>query len=228
MGNAAAPSNPGEHLSGSSGGSIKRLYDEYWADPTTASPVRDPDTPGRISYLRRVLGARTGLQVLDIGCGHGETLSALISWGHRASGLDIAENAVAEAQRRNPGASLICHAVEDTPWPLGGGEFDAVVSFEVLEHLVFPKTLPAEAFRVLKPGGLLLISTPYHGFSKTVALAAHGFERHFNVNGPHIRFFTERALRDLFTESGFVSLKLTRYGRIPPLARGSFVLGTRP
>jgi 2-polyprenyl-3-methyl-5-hydroxy-6-metoxy-1,4-benzoquinol methylase len=206
---------------------IKRLYDEYWADPATASPVKDPDTPTRIAYLHHVLGGRRGLNILDVGCGHGETLSSLLAWGHRATGLDIAEKAVAEAQRRNPSAKVICHAVEDTPWPFTDAEFDAVVSFEVLEHLVFPRTLLSEAFRVLKPHGDLLISTPYHGFAKTLALAAHGFDQHFNVTGPHIRFFTERSLRDLFTDSGFTPLRLTRYGRLRPLARGSFVVGTR-
>lgn len=217
----------GDHRGSVGAEPIKRLYDEYWSDPSTASPVGDPDTPGRIAYLHQILGQHPGLNVLDVGCGHGKTLAALLSWGHDATGMDIAQKAVSEASRRNPNAHVICHAVEDTPWPFTDGAFDAVVSFEVVEHLVFPRTLLSEAFRVLKPRGRFLISTPYHGFAKTVALAAHGFDQHFNVNGPHIRFFTERSLRNLFVESGFVSVTLSRYGRLRPLARGSFAVGTR-
>lgn len=227
MGNVPSPLGSDDRLGVRGGEPIKRLYDEYWADPETADPVLDPNTPERISYLHRVLGERSGLRVLDVGCGHGATLSALLSWGHRAAGIDIAQSAVDEAKRRNPDASVLCHAVEETPWPFADSEFDAVVSFEVLEHLIFPQTLTREAFRVLKPGGIVLVSTPYHGFSKTVALAVRGFDRHFDVYGPHIRFFTERSLRNLFTETGFVSLKLARYGRIPQFARGSFVVGAR-
>jgi 2-polyprenyl-3-methyl-5-hydroxy-6-metoxy-1,4-benzoquinol methylase len=228
MGRTPTSTNSDEHPSGSGGAPMNRLYDGYWADPMTAIPVLDPDSPSRISYLQRVLEEREEAQILEVGCGHGGTIAAVQSWGHRATGIDISQGAVAEAQRRNPSARIICHAVEDHPWPFTDGQFDMVVSFEVLEHLLFPRVLVEEAFRVLNPGGQLLVSTPFHGFFKTVALAAHGFDRHFDVNGAHIRFFTEAALRALFTESGFVSLRLTRYGRIPPLARGSFAVAKRP
>jgi hypothetical protein len=56
--------------------------------------------------------------------------------------------------------------------------------------------------RVLTAGGLLFLSTPYHGLVKNFAVALFGFERHFDPVGPHIRFFTRRSLARALADAG--------------------------
>ena len=72
-------------------------------------------------------------------------------------------------------------------------------------------------------GGYLALTTPYHGLLKNLALATFAFEQHFDVTGGHIRFFTDRALRQLLRTEGFEVLDLLHYGRAPLLWAGVFV-----
>jgi 2-polyprenyl-6-hydroxyphenyl methylase/3-demethylubiquinone-9 3-methyltransferase len=75
---------------------------------------------------------------------------------------------------------------------------------------------------LLAPGGVGLISTPYHGYLKNLAIVASGgFDRHFNPlwEGGHLKFFTEAKLRELFEETGFQRYEFHRIGRIPVLAK---------
>lgn len=103
--------------------------------------------------------ASAGARVLDAGCGAGYGSAEL---GAQASvvGIDVAKEAVANA-RAEYGRSNICftQASCDTI-PFADASFDLVVAFEVIEHLERWQDLLREACRVLKPTGLLVVSTP--------------------------------------------------------------------
>jgi hypothetical protein len=67
-----------------------------------------------------------------------------------------------------------------------------------------------------------ILSTPYHGYLKNLALVASGhFDRHFDPlwEGGHLRFFTIRKLVTLFEEFGFQRYEFHRIGRVPVLAK---------
>lgn len=75
---------------------------------------------------------------------------------------------------------------------------------------------------LLAPGGLGIISTPYHGYVKNLAvIALGGFDHHFNPlwEGGHLKFFTIRKLRELFIEYGFTTPEFHRVGRVPIVAK---------
>src|SRR6185295_7271936 len=101
---------------------------------------------------------------------------------------------------------------------LSVGEFDLVVSSDVIEHMYRPSDLLEAARAALKPGGQILLGTPYHGYLKNLVLAATGkMDAHFSVlhNGGHIKFFSVQTLSKLMGAHGFGDLSFTFYGRAP-------------
>jgi SAM-dependent methyltransferase len=101
-----------------------------------------------------------GKEVLDIACGEGYGSNLLQQVAARVTGVDIDPTAVGHAAAKygRPNLTFLqgsCDAI-----PLADKAFDVVVSFETLEHHAKHTEMLSEIRRVLKPGGLLLISTP--------------------------------------------------------------------
>jgi len=187
------------------------------------SPLSDPLTPTRLRILREELARTPARRVIDVGCGTGAVVTALAADGLDASGIDISPSAIEVASRTHPECSFTSHSLEDLPWPVEDGSVDAVVAFEVIEHLLRPRRLLEGAWAALRPGGHLAVTTPYHGLVKNLAVALLAFERHFAVEGDHIRFFTDRRLRRLLEETGFHLERVAHFGRCPGLWAGVFV-----
>lgn len=202
--------------------SMKEYYERYWT-PDGPLPVHNALLSDRLRILSGCLEAADARTALEVGCGRGEVVAYLRDAGIDALGMDISETVVRLALEKNPGCRFVCHPVEALPWPGGAASYDLVVSFEVLEHLLEPRDLLAGACRALRADGYLALTTPFHGAAKNVALAVHGFDRHFHVDGPHIRFFSDRSLARLLDETGFDILEVKHFGRFPPLSAGVFV-----
>ena len=205
----------------------KAYYEEYWSRPQPP-PLDDPLAPVRLRLLRESLAGTRPARVLDAGSGPGDVVAALAADGHDAVGMDVSAQAVDRARERHPGHEFVVHSAEELPWPVEPGTFDAVVAFEVIEHLLRPRRLLEGAAQALRPGGHLALTTPYHGLLKNVAVALVAFERHFAVEGDHVRFFTDRALRRVLEDTGFVTLRMEHFGRTWGLWAGVFVWARRP
>lgn len=98
--------------------------------------------------------------------------------------------------------------------------FDCAVSLEVVEHLFNPMELVNAANVLLKPGGWIIVSTPYHGYLKNLSLAALNkwdFHHHPNRVGGHIKFWSKKTLVDLFSQSDFKLNSFHGSGRLPYL-----------
>jgi ubiquinone/menaquinone biosynthesis C-methylase UbiE len=95
-------------------------------------------------------------RILDLGCGYNgkllQTIEKSISSG---VGMDISVN----PESKNTKIELISHNL-NYPLPFSENEFDVVTSLANLEHLDDPSYALQEIFRVLKPGGILLLTTP--------------------------------------------------------------------
>jgi SAM-dependent methyltransferase len=101
-----------------------------------------------------------GRKALDAACGVGYGSRMLAEAGaEEVVGVDIAEEAVAEA--RSAGGPFVSFEIGDLHrLPFGDDEFDLIVCFEAIEHVSDPKAVLDELRRVMRPQGLLALSTP--------------------------------------------------------------------
>jgi SAM-dependent methyltransferase len=183
---------------------VRTFYEAFWADMP-----QDPE-PWQWARRRALLlsEARAGERVLDLGCGAGRFLCALTEAGVEAVGVEIAQAAVERARANAPGADV--RLLEpDGSLPLGHGEVDLVWCSEVLEHVADTAHLLLEARRVLRPGGRLLVTVPYHGRFQAAAIALARFDAHFDPLGQHLRFYTRRSLVRALESAGFADLQVT-------------------
>jgi hypothetical protein len=80
---------------------------------------------------------------------------------------------------------------------------------------------------LIVPGGVGLLSTPYHGYWKNLALAVAGkWDRHLTAlwQGGHVKFFSVNTLGALLSEVGFKDIRFVHVGRIPPLAKSMIAI----
>jgi len=193
---------------------MRAFYEEIWAGA--------PADPEPWAWERRralLLGeARPGERVLDLGCGAGRFVAALRDAGSEPVGVEIAAGALERARAVAPGADLRLLA-EDGSVPLEHGSVDLVWCSEVLEHVADGAHLLQEARRVLRPGGRLLLTVPYHGRLQAAVIGLVRFDAHFDPQGQHLRFFTRASLRGSLRAAGFGAPTVETAGGLPLLRR---------
>lgn len=119
--------------------------------------------PVRAQHVGRYLWARTRIgrgQVLDVACGSGYGSALLAGSGRHVLGIDLSSEAVDRANRHYASANVRFMVGDATRLPVATSSVDCVVSFETIEHLAEPAAFVTEIARVLRPGGMLLLSTP--------------------------------------------------------------------
>lgn len=175
----------------------------------------------------RALGLRS---VLDLGCGKGDIANTLAHSGFNVVGCDADAEGVRIAAAAHPRVAFRHLGVYDDPSILDRRDFDAVISTEVIEHLYAPRALPRFAGKVLKVGGWLIITTPYHGFLKNLVLAVTDhWDRHLTPlwDGGHIKFFSRRTLTQLLEEEGFKVKMFKGVGRAPYLWKSMLLVAKK-
>ena len=169
-------------------------------------------------------------QLLDIGCGNGSLSYAIAQQGYQVTGIEDSLTGVKNASKNFPDCKFVHASVYDLPYEQLAQEFDIVISAEVIEHLIYPRELVKAARKLLKPQGKLIITTPYHGYIKNLALALLGkMDNHFSVlwDGGHIKFFSVKTLTQLLSEEGFIDHKFEFAGRYPYLWKSMLVIATK-
>lgn len=159
-------------------------------------------------------------RIIDLGCGNG-SLTALLGRSCEAIGVDTSESGIAFAQKTYPGVAFKVRSIYE-PLEEEFGTFDVVVSTEVIEHLIDPRRFLAVSNGLLEVGGHIVLSTPYHGYFKNLALALTGkLDSHFTAlwDGGHIKFFSIKTLSRMLEEKGFIVEKVLRVGRVATLAK---------
>lgn len=158
---------------------------------------------------------------MDLGCGNGSITNLLHQRGYSVVGVDPSEEGVQIARSRYPHLQIDQGtAYDDLTHKYG--RFDIVVSLEVVEHVYSPRQYAATVYDLLNPGGFAIISTPYHGYLKNLALALTGkLDKHFTAlwDHGHIKFWSIPTLTTLMQEAKFEDIKFRRSGRIPSLAK---------
>jgi 2-polyprenyl-6-hydroxyphenyl methylase/3-demethylubiquinone-9 3-methyltransferase len=168
-------------------------------------------------------------RVLDLGCGNGAFTAAIGAAGFAVSGCDSSASGIAIAQKAHPDIHFfsqdLCSPLEERH----RGEYDAVISMEVIEHLPAPRVLMERALQALRRGGAFVLSTPFHGYWKNLALAlTNQFDDHWPLRDfGHVKFFSRRTLVQLFQEYPFSVRTFLTVGRIPAFARSMILVGTK-
>lgn len=142
-----------------------------WWDPNGASAMLHKLGPARMRYMReaidrhwdldpRAMKPLEGRRALDIGCGAGLASEPLARMGAAMTAIDAARENVAVARAHAAAMGLAIDyrhcGVEDLKEPA----FDLIVSLEVIEHVTDPALFLGHVARLLKPDGLLILSTP--------------------------------------------------------------------
>jgi len=202
---------------------VRGHYEDFWADA--------PADPEPWAWERRralLLGeARPGDRVLDLGCGAGRFVAALRDAGADPIGVELAEAALERARANAPGADLR-RLADDGSLPLEHASVDLVWCSEVLEHVADTEHLLLEVRRVLRPGGRLLATVPFHGRVKAALISLGRFEAHFDPLGQHLRFYTRGSLTATFRHAGFDPVRVRAWGGPPLLRTGLTGWARRP
>jgi 2-polyprenyl-6-hydroxyphenyl methylase/3-demethylubiquinone-9 3-methyltransferase len=172
-----------------------------------------------LPVLERLLNEIRPAKIFDLGCGNGSVANQLCRL-YEVEGIDASEDAVRVANEHFPHIRIeLGSAYDDLAAKFG--QYPVVISLEVVEHLYSPRLFARTIYNLVQPGGAALISTPYHGYFKNLALALTGkLDQHFTAlwDDGHIKFWSERTLTALMREAGFESIRFVRAGRISPLA----------
>ena len=177
---------------------------------TYADYDEKPDPSHRPMYLAAVLDTLRdlphGARILDAGCGGGDFAIGLADAGYEVIGSDASASAIRAAQARGIGRFEQGSLYDDLLAPFGHPEISAIVCVEVIEHLYSPLTFVRRAHDALPSGGLLVVTTPYWGWLKNVALAVTGrMDRSLTAlwEGGHIKHFSRATLTKLMEDNGF-------------------------
>lgn len=169
-------------------------------------------------------------RLFELGLNNGSVANVLSQHGWDVTGVDPSAEGIAQANTRFPHLKLYAGSAYDD-LSASYGRFPVVTSLEVVEHVYFPRKYAATLYDLLEPGGTAIISTPYHGYWKNLALALTGrMDAHFTAlwDHGHIKFWSERTLGLLLEEAGFRDIAFKRVGRVPPLAKSMTAIARKP
>jgi 2-polyprenyl-6-hydroxyphenyl methylase/3-demethylubiquinone-9 3-methyltransferase len=166
---------------------FSRIAAEWWDPAGKFAPLHRLN-PLRIGYVRDraaahwrrdALGGKPleGLSVLDIGCGGGLLSEPMTRLGAKVTGVDASSNNVRVAARHAEGQALAIDYRQGTAEALAetSAAFDIVLALEIVEHVADVDLFLQSCGRLVKPGGLLFLST-LNRTAKAWALAIAGAE----------------------------------------------------
>lgn len=183
----------------------RALYERHWQDRLPHEPAGGGEifelTSGALPPVDRLL---------DVGCGSGRVIALARTRCRAVHGCDVAL-AAARAGCAHGGHGICADLNEGLPYR--DDSFDAVTCLEVIEHVLDPARLLAEARRVLRRGGTLLLSTPNIRYVRHVARLVvwgqfpHTSQDDFVWGGGHLHYFTRGDLGRLLGAAGFTRVE---------------------
>lgn len=148
-----------------------------------------------LHMMERHVGPANGRSLLDVGAYIGVFVEMAAAAGWQATGVEPSAWAAAEAQRR--GLHVI-HGTQYAP-QLAGAAFDVITMWDVIEHVDDPSAEMCQAYRLLKPGGWLVVHTMDID-SLTARLLGARWPWYMDM---HIHYFSQRTMRAMLEKNGF-------------------------
>src|SRR5262245_32096652 len=168
------------------------------------------------------------VRVMDAGCGSGAFSKALHqNLGCAIYGCDLSESGIALARENAPECRFELLSLYDDFVECFGTQFDMVVSIEVVEHLYDPMSFVTRVREALTPGGVFVLTTPYHGYMKNLMIATlDRCDAHYNPlnKGGHIKFWSKRTITKLLESAGFDVERVSGVGRFPWLWKSMVIV----
>lgn len=148
-------------------------------------------------YIRSVFDKKTNT-ILDVGCGSAWVAQTFLPENKNVISFDIALTNVQKARNIFPDKKHFGIAGDSFFLPIKSNSIDCVIASEIIEHVIDPKSFARELFRVVKPGGSLIITTPYKEVLRYYLCI------HCNKKTPvnaHIHSFDENILTGFLSEN---------------------------
>ena len=162
------------------------------------------DAVRRSSTYRQYVAGR---DIVDFGCGDGAFLHQVKEDVRSCCGIELQSDYVRELNK----AGIRCYtSLAESP----SGAFDAALSFHVVEHLPDPLSTLTEVFRVLRPGGVLLVEVPHANDLLLNQLRNDSFQN-FTLWSQHLVLHTRESLRRLLKAGGFEGVLIEGVQRYP-------------
>ncbi len=185
---------------------INDVYNDVFTYQKEFTPTEEKGYRRYVSLAGSFLNGKTG-KLLDVGCATGAILKEAVRAGWDTSGVDLSPKLLEQAGIRVPEAKLYNSELKEVNFP--SKEFDVVIALNLLEHVLNPKELIEEVYRILKPGGIFLFKTVR---IDSLSARKRGFNwDHLKWPG-HFVWFTKKTLLTMLNSSGFILKKFTVTG----------------
>jgi 2-polyprenyl-3-methyl-5-hydroxy-6-metoxy-1,4-benzoquinol methylase len=184
---------------------VSKTNEYYFKAKNTHAPtIRESYLKTAESQVRLIQKYAIGPNLLDIGCAQGFFLYNASKAGYTTKGIEISQDA-AEYAIMEFGLDIEAKPFEELRFP--ENHFDVVTLWQVLEHVPYPLTVLKEVHRILKPGGLLVASTPDIGGIPAKILR----KRWWDIKRLHINQFSTKTLMDILQNGGFKNISSVSY-----------------
>ena len=154
-------------------------------------------------YLFDTFNMQKNMSMLEIGCGRCEMLQNFKTLGLQVKGTDLSP----EAPNFCKDIDIKVSNIEEEPLPYQDNSFDIIYSKSVLEHLYYPEKYIKEAYRVLKPGGIILTLVPDWEAN---------YKTYFD-DYTHRTPFTKISLHDILKIHNFQDVHVYKFRQLPLL-----------
>jgi len=168
--------------------------------------------PEKIAIIRALVGEAypDNPRIADLGCGEAPVFKHSVNVDiYPAKGVIVADL--------------------NKEMPLGPDAYDVVLAVDIIEHLYDVDTFVRNANKILKKGGMFIVSTPNVLYWRNRLELLFGSDRHFDHKGEHLHFFSPRSLMDLLSLNGFDAFRIYPIGisKLLPSMAGGFICVAR-
>ena len=181
---------------------LETIYNENTA-PFTDYPKK------LISYLFKRFKMSKNQKILELGCGRGEFLNEFVKCGLEVHGVDISDYSEKFFTQLN----FKKIDMENEKLPYQDNYFDFIYSKSFIEHFYYPEKIFKEAYRVLKPGGMIITLTPEWKY----------IYKSFYEDFTHRVPFTKVSLKDIHSMNNFNSINVESFIQLPILFEKNFI-----